>query len=48
MQELQTKLERLSQEKSLLEKRINELLPYQNDVIQLKAELVKMQVSVSV
>lgn len=44
MQDLQSQLERLDHEKSLLEARIVELLPYQGEVGKLKAELLKMQV----
>ncbi|XP_039962506.1 cytospin-A isoform X2 [Bactrocera neohumeralis] len=43
MQDLQAQLERLGHEKSLLEARIAELLPYQAEVGKLKAELLKMQ-----
>ncbi|XP_053952097.1 cytospin-A isoform X1 [Anastrepha ludens] len=43
MQDLQAQLERLGREKSLLEARIAELLPYQTEVAKLKTELHKMQ-----
>lgn len=45
MQELQSHVDRLSREKLLAESRINELLPYQNEVGKLKNELMKMQVN---
>ncbi|KAM7349968.1 sperm antigen with calponin homology and coiled-coil domains split discs isoform 2-T4 [Cochliomyia hominivorax] len=43
MQELQTQLDRLGREKLLAESRVQELLPYQNEVTKLKQELMKMQ-----
>ncbi|XP_004519187.1 cytospin-A isoform X2 [Ceratitis capitata] len=43
MQDLQAQLEQLGHEKSLLETRIAELMPYQAEVGKLKSELLKMQ-----
>lgn len=45
MQELQSQLDRLARDKMLAESRVNELLPYQNEVGKLKNDLMKMQVS---
>lgn len=44
MQELQMQLDRLGREKLLAENRVDELLPYQNEVVKLKQELTRMQV----
>ncbi|XP_055855346.1 cytospin-A [Episyrphus balteatus] len=43
MQELQTQLERLGRENILLEAKINELMPYQSEVVKLRNELLRMQ-----
>lgn len=44
MQELQKQLERLNREKLMAETRINELLPFQNEVNSMRGELIRMQV----
>lgn len=43
MQELQTQLERLGRENLLMEAKINELVPYQSEVVKLRNELLRMQ-----
>lgn len=44
MQELQSQLDRMGREKLLAESRVQELMPYQNEVTKMKQELMKMQV----